>query len=243
VRVDGNDVKASDLPRTYDWEELTQHTISVDEFYNEGGAKRYEFLNWSDGTVQLERTLTIDGDAEVGAAFITQYRLNVTSEFGNVNGEGWYDEGSAAVASVDGKEAGAEDAFQVYVLAGWGGDASGTGTTSNPMIMDGPKTAVAIWEKRLSAAFYVTVGGIALVALGSLIALQRRRRRGDGPGVQTENPPGVKPGAKRISNSPLRHRGCRSRRFKLTSLKIGPIKAYIEKSHFIYMGFRTRNPY
>jgi len=105
-----------------------------------------------------------------------QYRLSITSDYGNVNGEGLYDEGSSATASVDRKDVPAEDLFHVYVFVGWGGDASGTSQTSNPILMDGPKTAIAIWEKQLSTTAYAIVGGIVILVVCLLLFIQRRKR-------------------------------------------------------------------
>ena len=49
-----------------------------------------------------------------------------------------------------------------YVFTGWSGDASGSSSPSNPIIMNGPKTATANWKTQyyltVSSA-YGTVGG------------------------------------------------------------------------------------
>jgi len=175
LRVDGGIVNASSLPRNYNWEEYSEHNISVDEFfyYGEGNVRRFRFEKWGDGTDQLEKVLSIEGDANASAAFIAQYFLNVSSEFGNRTGEGWYDSGSQVNAGIDRREVAAEDAFHVYVFTGWSGDASGTGLTSDPMTMNGPKTAMAVWEKRPSTAFYIAIGaGLSLlVVVAALIIL------------------------------------------------------------------------
>lgn len=75
----------------------------------------------------------------------TQYYLNVISEFGVVGGEGFYDAGAYAHASLN---TGIIDYGNgtKSVFTHWSGDASGTDyLQSDPILMDQNKTAVANW--------------------------------------------------------------------------------------------------
>jgi PKD repeat protein len=75
----------------------------------------------------------------------TQYCLSVVSEFGVAGGEGLYDSGTYAHASLDTEVIDYGNGTQ-SVFTGWSGDASGTNyLQSDPILMDQNKTAVANW--------------------------------------------------------------------------------------------------
>ena len=74
----------------------------------------------------------------------SQYYLTVNSDHDTPIGSGWYDAGTTAYAKLlNGLVTSGETR---WVFTGWSGDASGTGLTSNPIIMDCPKTAVVEWK-------------------------------------------------------------------------------------------------
>jgi hypothetical protein len=175
LRVDGAIVNASSLPRTYRWEEFSVHNITAEGFLGGGALTRYRFEGWSDGTASLAKMLTVEGDANVSATFIVQYYLSVSSEFGNSTGEGWYDQGAQAYAGIDRKEVSAGNPFQVYIFTSWGGDAAGIGLTSDPILMDGPKRAMAVWEGSFSPLLLITLGVMAMATVVIAILYLRHR--------------------------------------------------------------------
>jgi len=79
----------------------------------------------------------------------TEHYLTVTSPIGEPSGEGWYEENSTAYASFE--TGGITQENTRYIFVNWTGDASGMGLTSEPIVMEEPKTAVANW----TAEFYV----------------------------------------------------------------------------------------
>lgn len=91
-------------------------------------------------------TLTMDKDHDIVVKYKTQYYLTATSDYGRVTGEGWYDKGTQATASLDIDKVSAGTPY-VNRFKRWSADASGTELKSNPITMDGPKTARAVWEK------------------------------------------------------------------------------------------------
>ena len=109
---------------------------------------RYLFVEWTgdaEGTDYAQsEPIHMDGPKIAIAEWKTQYYLKVVSPYDTPGGEGWYDEGETAYATL---EYGIEDLApgQRAVFTGWSGDASGTGLTSDPITMDGPKTATALW--------------------------------------------------------------------------------------------------
>lgn len=83
------------------------------------------------------------------------YQLNVSSSHGTTGGAGWYEVGQNVQASID-KTTETNGTEIQYVFSGWGGDASGTGSTSNTIVMDGPKSATAKWNTQYKLTFSQT---------------------------------------------------------------------------------------
>jgi hypothetical protein len=80
-------------------------------------------------------------------SYSAQYYLTVKTSYGAAKGEGWYDTGSSVQPALNAGEI-LESPGINHVFAGWGADASGTGLTSNPILMDKPKNATANWKTR-----------------------------------------------------------------------------------------------
>ncbi len=109
------------------------------------------FLGWTgtgsvpaSGTVSTV-TFTINANSTVQWNWKTQYYLTVSSPYGNKGNEGWYDAGSSAYAIITPTSVSAGNGAN-YVFSGWSGDASGSTSTSNAIVMNGPKTALANWR-------------------------------------------------------------------------------------------------
>jgi uncharacterized repeat protein (TIGR02543 family) len=83
-----------------------------------------------------------------------QFWLAVTSAYDTAGGQGWYDSGDTAYATlVTGV---VPDGLGVqHVFTGWSGDASGSGLTSDPITMDEPRSATADWKTQYEVAFSV----------------------------------------------------------------------------------------
>ena len=90
--------------------------------------------------------MTVSADTNVTGNYGTQYYLTVTSPYATTGGQGWYDSGSTAYATLN---TGTVDHGNgtSHVFTNWNGDASGTNyVTSNPITMNAAKTAVAQWK-------------------------------------------------------------------------------------------------
>jgi hypothetical protein len=74
-----------------------------------------------------------------------QFYLTVNSAYDSQSGEGWYNSGALAEASLMTGVVSVDPGIQ-YVFRGWGGDASGAALTSDAITMSGPKTATASWK-------------------------------------------------------------------------------------------------
>jgi len=146
-------------------------TIEVDELIEGEEGVRYIFTGWNDGVKDAKRTITVSEPMEYHAGYKTQYYLTVLSDYGKPSGSGWYDSGSTATASID--ETIIDLGFPyIMVFKGWSGDASGTGPESNPIHMDSPKKAVALWEKQISPIFYAVIGIVAVIAVAAVLTIK-----------------------------------------------------------------------
>ncbi len=146
-------VSAYGDPQGEGWfDEGVTATFSVTTPFYEVGVTdtRHLFQTWSGDSSSTSSTASVvmDSPKTVQAMWTTQHYLTVTSAYGSLQGEDWYDEGSSAVASVD------SDVHMVgtderFVFASWEGDASGTDYSgSNPITMDQPRTASASWDRQ-----------------------------------------------------------------------------------------------
>jgi hypothetical protein len=121
-----------------------------------GTGTQYAFSGWSgdaSGTNYTQSSgITMNAPKTATANWKTQYFLTVSSAYGTAGGAGWYDSGASAYATVT-PLAVAGAAGTQYVFTGWGSDASGTNSQSNPIVMSGAATATAIYKTQ----YYINV--------------------------------------------------------------------------------------
>jgi len=113
-------------------------------------------------------SVTMNSNITETASWEHQYYLTVSSAYGSVSSGGWYDAGSSAYAAVAPLTVAGTTGTQ-YVFTGWSGDASGTTSPSNAIIMDGPKTAVANWQTQYNLTF--AQSGVGSDFLGTIITV------------------------------------------------------------------------
>lgn len=106
-----------------------------------GHATLVEGANWS-----------FDTPANHIFAYSPQYYLTVRTTYSSSTGQGWYNSGTVAHATVKDQEVD-EGQGTRYLFTAWSGGASGTGLTSNDISMTEPKVAVANWKTQ----FYLAV--------------------------------------------------------------------------------------
>jgi PGF-pre-PGF domain-containing protein len=88
---------------------------------------------------------------------VYQYYLTVTSLYGTTGGDGWYDSGDNAYATVTPLTVAGSTGVQ-YVFTNWSVDATGTTSPSDPINMDGPKTATAVWKTQFKLTMATNFG-------------------------------------------------------------------------------------
>jgi hypothetical protein len=84
--------------------------------------------------------------------YTAQYYLTVRTNYSSSTGQGWYDSGTAARATLKDAEVD-EGQGTRQIFTGWVGDTSGTDLVSNDISMTGPKVAIANWKTQ----FFLTV--------------------------------------------------------------------------------------
>ena len=140
--LDGGPPQAS--PASF-WLALgSTHTIAVDTLQSGGPGVRYRYLAWSD-LGGPSHAITISAGMALTARFKTEFYLTVDPADPLSTGQGWYLNGSTAYATVT-NPIQSVDPGERLAFHGWSGDATGTGATSDPILMDGPNTAHATWQ-------------------------------------------------------------------------------------------------
>jgi len=145
LKVDGVNYTVVDLPKDFTWVIGSEHTFA---FYSHlvVNGKRYVWTSTSGLSTEQGGTIIVpaDGGAVTGY-YKTQFYLTVVSPYGTPGGEGWYDKDSTAYATVTPLTVPGPAGVR-YVFTRWSGDATGTTSPSDLIIIDAPKTAMASWK-------------------------------------------------------------------------------------------------
>ncbi|MCW4000652.1 MAG: carboxypeptidase-like regulatory domain-containing protein [Candidatus Bathyarchaeota archaeon] len=78
-------------------------------------------------------------------SFQHQYKLTVTSPYDTPSGTGWYNSGATAYAQLSRSTVYGANGIR-YLFTEWSADATGAQLKSDPITMDSPKTATALWK-------------------------------------------------------------------------------------------------
>jgi hypothetical protein len=142
-----NGTLGSSVSRTFSFASsgLT-HFLSVDYYVPNGtgtnGVRYYEAApSWS-----------FSGNGSHVFAYSTQYFLTVQTAYSSADGSGWYNSGSAAQVTLKNGEVDEGQGTRL-MFTGWSGDATGSNLTSNSIIINAPKTAIAAWKTQ----FFLTI--------------------------------------------------------------------------------------
>jgi hypothetical protein len=141
---------------------------------------KFTFVQWSDGATENPRSFDVIQDSTITAVYSAQYLLQVSSDEGTVAGAGYYDEGEAALVSID-----TTTSMGILVdsyFAGWSGDiASSSQTTS--VVMDGPKHVKAEWSQSYVKliALLAAAGGGGYMAYVRIIKPKLKERKKEKP--------------------------------------------------------------
>jgi hypothetical protein len=153
VTVDG---VAYENGASFWWDNATSHTFSFPSQLAVSSDKMYVWSSTTGLSAQQTDTLTTSAPGLITGNYKTQYYLDVVAPGGAAGGgAGWYDSGATAYASLPQSIVNGSSGVR-YVFTGWSGDASGTALTSNPITLDGSKSATALYKKQFLVVFNQT---------------------------------------------------------------------------------------
>jgi hypothetical protein len=161
IIVDGVSYAGAELPKVFMWKIGSIHILQVNATIQGGPGVRHVFVQWSDGSKETSRTVTVSQPITYTVTSKTQYELKVISDFGNPTGGGWYDAGCSAPISVITP---VEETTSVrHRFNRWeGGPLTREATdASNSVLMDGPKTIKATWITQYYLKVSSSYGAVA----------------------------------------------------------------------------------
>ena len=142
------------------------YAVTVPQIVPLGEGQRAVFENWSDGSKESTRQLTIGNNMTLTFNYGIQYQLTVNSAHSPTNGSGWYFSGTEAKATVPSAVPmeGMLGLIGVrYAFSHW----EGACTSIQPecmIVMDGPRTVTAVWISDYTITF-VGVSAFAVIVL------------------------------------------------------------------------------
>ncbi|MDH3278231.1 MAG: hypothetical protein OEM21_09060 [Nitrosopumilus sp.] len=146
ITIDDEVYLPDELPVTLEWDEGTTHVVSVENVVNEGADMRYSFDQWKDtesGTVRIVTAGEVDS---LIALYDTQYYLRAITEYGSIEGGGWYDKDSTARFKVTEEFVTDNDDSIRYAFKSWdSGDY--IKSVENSIPIQGPMTVKASWDE------------------------------------------------------------------------------------------------
>lgn len=186
ITVDGNKYTSSQLPKSFFWTVDSYHSFSVDSMVHGGTGVQHIFTGWNDGHTDTSRTVRVTEPANYIANYRTEYYLTVNSEYGDPQGEGWYDAGSVATFSVTSPM---NAGFGVqYVFDHWSGDIYAT-TPNATVVMNYPHTVTAVWRTDYSQLYFVTGTACLVVAVSAITVWALKKRKPGPPKLPPTAPP------------------------------------------------------
>lgn len=118
-------------------------TIEAPNEINPEGGTRWHFSSWANFGSSNPLTLKIGSAIDLTASYTQQFLLTVDSEYGNVQGSGWYDQG--ANVTVSAPESLMTDNATRRVFVRWEGDYA-SDSNAVTITINSPKHMVAIWK-------------------------------------------------------------------------------------------------
>jgi hypothetical protein len=147
VIIDGESFAQSRFPIQFKWIQGSVHTIAISSpIIMTAPRERFVFDGWSDGSKDATRRVTVSRDMTLTAIYRKQYLLTIESEFGRVEGAGWYDEGSKATISLSTTEIEVGPGVRM-VFERWTGDVSSSDKVTS-IIMNSPQKITATWKRQ-----------------------------------------------------------------------------------------------
>jgi peptidoglycan/xylan/chitin deacetylase (PgdA/CDA1 family) len=130
----------------------SSHSFAFPSELEVNSGKRYIWVSSSGLSTQKSGTIIVAASGALTANYETQFFVNVSSPYGVVSGAGWYNLGSTMYATL-GQSVISESSGIRQLFTDWSEDASGIDLTSDSIVVDGPKYAIASWKKQFLVTF------------------------------------------------------------------------------------------
>lgn len=146
--------------------------------YRVEGETRLVFSTWSDGVADNPRVIRLKRDTFLDAIYRVEHHVAVSSEAGEVTGEGWYVEGSTATVSVAPIII-PKDFLTNHVFDGWIENGKKvSSSTVYSFTVTRPVLLIASWRTELNpVTLSILILLIVLLALVMLLVFLTRKRR------------------------------------------------------------------
>jgi hypothetical protein len=147
LTVDNQLYLESQLPVTFLWATYSTHTYAYTSSLDTGPGTRYVWTSTSGLSDQQSNTFSVTNSSIITANYKTQYQLNISSQYGNPTGQGWYDAGSTATFNITSPSS--NTAGTQYIFTNWTGTGAGSisnQNTANSLQMNNPITETANWK-------------------------------------------------------------------------------------------------
>lgn len=135
------------------------HRIIIDKYIDIGDKSRLRFIKWSDGDKKNVKTINLKDDYSsivLKATYFLQYYLTVLSDYGDVYGNGWYDNGSTVEVGVSKPIISLSKDCRL-ILKGWSVNNSFIEKSGSIILqISSPVTVKAIWKKQ----YYVRIDSV-----------------------------------------------------------------------------------
>jgi len=155
-------------PRGAGWYyELASANASLEPVVYDSETTRYTFQYWKGciNSRDSNMTMIVNSPISIEAVWQREFYLNLSSQYGDTWGDGWYEEGSNVSFGVKPPPPN----IIGYIFDGWVGDEK-VQTLNSTILMDGPKNVVAKWHRD-----YTQVTMLSTLGLVGVMALIYRR--------------------------------------------------------------------
>jgi hypothetical protein len=147
LTIDGTSYAASSLPASFLWYIGSTHNFAFESpLVVTANGEQYVWTATEGMSTLQSDNITVSTSGTVTGSYKSQYYLDVVSPYDTTGGVGWYDNGTTAYATLATGTVVIVPGLEQAVFTGWSGDATGTGLTSDPITLNGPKTAIADWK-------------------------------------------------------------------------------------------------
>ena len=167
ITIDGTIYLPEELPVSFDWETNSDHIITVPNTVKQSPTTRFVFDSWKDKNPSNSINVIVNSDdSEYTALFKTQHFLKPISQYGDVLGGGWQNEGSTVSFEVESDIVIDKKNENIrYVFDSWNlGDYPNS--ASNLIDVEDPITVKAKWDKQYQLQLQTNVPGYDLFGTG-----------------------------------------------------------------------------